>query len=45
MGLKEDELGNAFIPEDLPSAGAEENSFFFSFFFGGGATNLEGRAP
>ena len=24
MGLKEDELGNALIPEDLPSAAAEK---------------------
>ena len=52
MGLKEDELGNAFIPSDLPSAAAEVNyyfSFFFFLFFEGGgggvATNLEGRAP
>ena len=46
VGLKEDELGNAFIPEDLPSAAAEVYYyFFFFFFFLGGATNLEGRAP
>ena len=39
MSLKEDELGNAFIPSDLLSAAAEVNyyySFFFLFFFGGG---------
>ena len=35
MGLKEDELGNAFIPADLPSAAAEVNSYY-SFFLGGG---------
>ena len=35
MGLEEDELGNPFIPEDLPLAGAEVN-FFFLFFGGGG---------
>ena len=52
VGLKEDELGNAFIPEDLPSAAAEVNYYYYPFFFlfffaggGGGATNLEGRAP
>ena len=47
MGLKVDELGNAFIPEDLPSAGAEENSFFFFFFFwgGGGRPTLRAGHP
>ena len=35
MGLKEDELGNAFIPEDLPSAGAEVNYYYLFLFLGG----------
>ena len=35
MGLKEDELGNAFIPADLSSAAAEVN-YYYSFFLGGG---------
>ena len=45
VDLKEDELGNAFIPEDLPSAAAEVNYYYYFFFFGGGATTLEGQAP
>ena len=35
VGLKEDELGNAFIPEDLPSA-AIIIIILFLFFLGGG---------
>ena len=36
MDLKEDELGNAFIPKDLPSAAAEVYYYFFFFFVGVG---------
>ena len=32
LGLKEDELGNAVIPEDLPSAAAEVNYYYYYFF-------------
>ena len=48
VGLKEDELGNAFIPEDLPLAAAEVNyyyPFFFLFFLGGGRPTLRAGHP
>ena len=43
VGLKEDELGNAFIPEDLPSAAAKVKFFFF--WGGGGQPTLRAGHP